>query len=353
MTVCTASMFFWVYDAQKNDLGPAIVAASDRKLTDSGLGISYQGSRFKGSILPSKKLVLVSGDITIHSSILRSLNVDIIGLNLTTLETANIVGSILSKYRMKEAYKKFLSPLNLDENSFFTQQRNMDPSLVIELTNQLQSHQIDAEVIVCGCDDGNEANLYRVDSEGQVTCHSDINFVSIGSGGIHSSAYFMTASYSQVNSYYRALYHTFVAKKRAEVDPYVGTITDMFVINRNNIWQVPENVITILESIYRDYLETQNKIPEDAERKLIEAEKNLTNQPTESVLKTSKLQGRPELADPGGSDETYSDEQTAARRDNAIRRALNTPPQPTKVIVGKGRRASRASTSKEPGSGET
>jgi hypothetical protein len=36
------------------------------------------------------------------------------------------------------------------------------------------------------------------------------------------------------------------------------------------------------------------------------------------------------------SDEQYSPAETALRRDEAIRRALNTPPKPQKEIVGKG-----------------
>jgi hypothetical protein len=40
------------------------------------------------------------------------------------------------------------------------------------------------------------------------------------------------------------------------------------------------------------------------------------------------------------SDE-YSDEETARRRDEAIRRALNTPPKPQKEIAGKSGRPPR------------
>lgn len=36
--------------------------------------------------------------------------------------------------------------------------------------------------------------------------------------------------------------------------------------------------------------------------------------------------------------EQFSEEETARRRDEAIRRALNTPPKPNKELVGKGNR---------------
>jgi hypothetical protein len=39
------------------------------------------------------------------------------------------------------------------------------------------------------------------------------------------------------------------------------------------------------------------------------------------------------------SEQAYSDEEIAKRRDEAIRRALNTPPKPLKELVGKSERA--------------
>jgi hypothetical protein len=39
------------------------------------------------------------------------------------------------------------------------------------------------------------------------------------------------------------------------------------------------------------------------------------------------------------TDEKYSELETARRRDDAIRRALNTPPKPLKEFVGKSKRA--------------
>jgi len=39
------------------------------------------------------------------------------------------------------------------------------------------------------------------------------------------------------------------------------------------------------------------------------------------------------------SDEQYSEEETARRRDEAIRRALNTPPKPNSDYIGKSQRA--------------
>src|SRR5262247_3852727 len=65
MTVCTTSMFVWRYGPE--DLGTALVAASDKMLTDEGLGIEYQGSRGKWAAFGRRLLGLVAGEMAIHS----------------------------------------------------------------------------------------------------------------------------------------------------------------------------------------------------------------------------------------------------------------------------------------------
>jgi hypothetical protein len=280
MTVCTASIFVWIYDQATSDFGGAIIAASDRKLTNLGLGIGYEGSRFKGGFA-NNKLILVSGDIVVHTAILAKFGETIKDRpTISTLETAEAVGQLMRDYKMVEASRLYLSPLNLNETSFIAQQRTMDPSLVLELANQLQRHRIEAEAMVVGIDD-NKASVYSIDINGLVTNHSDIGFASIGSGGIHSSAYFMTTSYTYATAYYVALYHTFAAKKRAEVDPYVGTYTDMFLLNRDVAGQVPRGLIAELEKVYAERIELEKRLPQEAEKRLVEADKNLQSQPSE------------------------------------------------------------------------
>jgi hypothetical protein len=102
-------------------------------LTDIGLGIEYQGSRYKGSVLGKQHMILqhmilVSGDVTIHSAMLLQLAPVLAATaEITTLEMAELCAGFLREYRMKEASRLFLWPLNLDENSFLARQRTMEP----------------------------------------------------------------------------------------------------------------------------------------------------------------------------------------------------------------------------------
>lgn len=273
ITVCTALIYHCLYDATTNDVGGAIIAAFDRKLTDTGLGIGYEGSRFKATFVPNGQMILVAGDIVVHTAIHAKLSILLKERQPpSTSETAKIIGDLICEYRRIESSRLYLSPLNLDADLFLKKQKTMEPSLVIELTNQLQQYKIDVESMVVGVDD-QKASLYRIDAKGLITDHSGIGFLSIGSGGIHSNAYFMMNSYTHNTKYHRALYHTFAAKKRAEVDPYVGPYTDMFLVHRNVTSPIPRKLIDELESIYEDKIKYEDRLIKEAEIRLVEAEK--------------------------------------------------------------------------------
>jgi hypothetical protein len=272
MTVCTASAFLWNYDTQKKDgdYGFAIVAAADRMLTDIGLGIEYESSRWKGVGLGGKQVVLVAGDMAVHSEIMRRLNLHLETNPLgSTHDTAELVAKLLREYRAEDAARQYLAPLSLDAVTFVEGQKLMDTALVRELAREMQNYSLQTEVIVLGVDKKEQASLYRIDPVGIVTNHSDTGFVSIGEGGIHSSAYFMLVPYTHVISYNQALYQTFKAKKRAEVAPGVGMHTDMFLINANGAVTIDRQVIDGLEKLHAEDISRAKKRPADAEKRLI------------------------------------------------------------------------------------
>jgi hypothetical protein len=300
VTVCTASVFYWINDSAKGDFSPAIVSGADRKFTDAGLGIGYESSRFKGAALGENKrrIVLVSGDMSAQTALLKALESEI-GDTDSTEAVANRFGELLGRHRMREASRVYLTPLGLDSETFITRQREMDPASVARLNKQLQDYEIDAEAIVSGVDDGKNAFIYRVDRQGVISNHSSIGFLSIGSGGIHSSAYFMTLPYNHSTTYYVSLYHTYAAKRRAEVDPYVGKATDMFVTtNHGGTSQVPREVMKVLAALYERGLRRERKIAEVADKKLMELHKGLWDQPATPPMNIQEINMAISSSDP-------------------------------------------------------
>jgi hypothetical protein len=254
MTICTASIFKWIYP--DGEVGSGIIAASDRMLSDGGLGIEYEASRWKALILGTKHMVFVAGELTFNSlalsRLVKSFDID---AKPTTRDIADDYGRIVSQCAFERAAKRIVEPLGIaadrwHSNDLRWQEIGLPEGVLSQVLDQLQSERVDCEAIILGCD-GREAHIFRVDNRGIVTLHDDIGFVSIGSGGIHASGYYMQAPYNHMMGYHRALLLTYFGKKRAEVAPGVGRSTDMFLITGDGAGEVSQIELAALGKAFQ------------------------------------------------------------------------------------------------------
>jgi hypothetical protein len=254
MTVCTAAIFLWFYPDET--VGPAIITASDRMLSDIGLGIEYESSRWKVGVLGTHHMILVAGALSFNSLAVSQLTLALRdNPAASTYDIASLYGSIVSKLAFERAFKRILSPLGVQADTHNglkgIEGLNLDSSLLLQLSDQMQAETIDCEAIIVGCD-ARECSLFRVDSRGIVARHDDIGFVSIGTGGIHASGYLMQEPYDHRTGFNEALLTVFLAKKRAELAPGVGRETDMFFVNGDGVNKVDERIMGSLERCASD-----------------------------------------------------------------------------------------------------
>lgn len=250
MTVCAASLFQWNYGVsgqESPDFGPAFIVASDRMMTDQGLNIEYESSRWKAAIVNKTNMVFVAGDFTFLSDAIQHLNKTINSeQDLDTDQIAILLSKSFVEVRNSRMERRYLSPIGVT----FKDIEALRSESYIRIYEELQREQFGVEAIVVGCS-GEKAGLYRLDEFGVITNHIDIGFLSIGSGGIHSSAHLMRQPYSHQSNYFRSLRATFLAKKHAEVSPGVGSATDMFKITKHEVLRIPDQITEHLEKIYR------------------------------------------------------------------------------------------------------
>ncbi len=273
MTVCTASMFYWNSGVDGEDRwGPAFVIASDRMLTDVGLEIEYEASRPKAQTCDGTHMIFVAGDMPFVTEAVvmanRALGND---GGHATVEIARVLGAAFEKVRRSRAAKRYLAPLNLTEDMFEAGLLGHSNGLMMDLADKMQAAHFDAEAMVVGVD-GDVAGLFRIDPYGVVTDHFHIGFLSIGIGGIHSSAQFMNEPYLHSRNYYSSLYSTFVAKKRAEVAPGVGKVTDIFRITRDSVVQIPDPLVRRLEKLHQAQRISDARVTQRAAQKIIQEE---------------------------------------------------------------------------------
>lgn len=166
MTVCTAAIFRWAYDPEEKDVGPAIITAADRMLTDEGLGIEFERFSAKSGHLTDKAMVLAGGSIVVHSRILKEympILTDPIETDIPKI--ADGYGKRIRDYRAERAAEAALSVFKLDNETFVSRQKDLEPKLVMDLANEMRDYRISAEALVVGCDD-RRAHLYHISDSG-------------------------------------------------------------------------------------------------------------------------------------------------------------------------------------------
>src|SRR5262249_17485392 len=72
-------------------------------------------------------------------------------------------------------------------------------------------------------------HIYVADKDA-VSSHDNIGFAAIGGGSWHAESQFMFARYAKWASMARCMLVSYIAKKRAEVAPGVGSETDMWAV---------------------------------------------------------------------------------------------------------------------------
>jgi hypothetical protein len=247
-------------------------------LSNSGLQIEWSGPRWKGAVLDKTHLVLVSGDFAIHSAVIMRAN-DYLKNNpsITTLEIANLIAGLIIDYTMKDAVRLYLAPLGMNEKSFMESSKLMNGEISLDLSNRLILHNVEVEALVLGCDSKNDAQIYKINNNGLVSCHTDFGFASIGIGQVHSDAHFMSENYRHNVGYYRAAYETFCAKKRSELAPGIGVETDMMIVNADGVTPIDLEFIKKMNYLYQKNVSKYKKFSERAERNLMTFDHRRTN----------------------------------------------------------------------------
>jgi hypothetical protein len=223
MTVCIAAICTWPAD---NTLW--IVGASDRML--SAPDIKFEPPQQKIYRFHQSAVALVAGDPYAQASICEE-TFRVLGLKpvLTVKEVAEVYADAFSAYRRQTAEAMYLKPLGLDANSFMDRSQDLKSELVSDLRASMQHQALDAAAIIAGRD-GTGPHLFVVSDPGIVTCADSVAFASIGSGKSHADSYFMLEHHTRNTQFHKALLDTYVAKRRSEVSPTVGTETDLFYI---------------------------------------------------------------------------------------------------------------------------
>jgi hypothetical protein len=252
VTVCIATLFRWNYTEGKGEpnYGFGAITASDRMITAAD--VQYEPQQKKVAFF-GRSIVLVAGDLGIHSQAIRETEHEIRGRQLSPHDVALIYGRKVQGINRRQAANEILAPLGLNSDTFQAQQKDLSESFVNTITAQLQNRRpIDIEALVVGSDEEN-AQIYHVDPYGNDTCLDGVGFGAIGIGAWHAKSRLMQVGHTSSRILAPTLASIFAAKKNAEIAPGVGLNTDMHIVLKDRIFPIWENVMPEMDRLYTKY----------------------------------------------------------------------------------------------------
>lgn len=212
MTICAAVMC----RVDKKRRQDAILCISDRMLT---WGDEYQAqTKHKTKafgLSPANALAFYTGNSNQHFAIVTKTHQRAIGEEITDVE------------KVARWYSRNLKVFEKEEGE-----------------------AADIQAIVAGFDSGGP-HIYRVDEKGYVRCFDDNGYCVIGSGTDLFASYFDRSGYTRFLGMHDALWLMYVAKGIAEADPFVGNVTDIFMICDGDNGRLP-NAAKALKTYHKE-----------------------------------------------------------------------------------------------------
>ena len=248
MTICLAL----ICDNQER-----IVAVADRMVSVEFLSLEFEQQTRKVDQIGNHIVALTSGDALGHTDIIRDATEEIAKMSQPIVrDVAAEVEEQFIQHRQRFAEKSILRRVGLDYSTFLDQQRNLSPEVVSALMSEYQAVKLGIEILLVGVDSSG-AHLYQLEDPGVLTCFDSIGYAAIGSGLPHAEGFLAEADYSPNIPLNRAVWLSYVAKRRSERAPGVGsTYTDIVVLeHESGVRFLDGATLTTLASAYDQYAE--------------------------------------------------------------------------------------------------
>ena len=216
-------------------------------------------------------------------------------------EVADIYVAYYNELRNKRASDIVLSPFSLDHKRFLSEQHMMNSQLVNDLAKELINYQLPSVATIFAGTDPSGTHIYTVRDNG-ADCADNVGFAAIGIGSRHASSQFMFARHAWNSPFANSLLLTYIAKRKSEVAPGVGSGTDMVTVGPGlgTFVQIGDHVITRLEERYREIIDSETSAFSRAKEEIRSYVEELTREAEEARTSASKGQTASEITD-GGS----------------------------------------------------
>jgi hypothetical protein len=195
--------------------------------------IQIEPDQAKVSWMTPSIVILISGDISLQTEILNRVHDEVEARNdhpanpLAVSDLADLYVEQFTKVRKKRAENAILAPLG------FTY-ANLSESMATQLASELWNFELPRVSAIVAGHDSTGGHLWLIDQGAfrhlEAICCDGSGHVSIGIGHNHAQSQMLFARHTRHKPFAETLFLTYLAKKRAEVAPGVGSGTDMFAL---------------------------------------------------------------------------------------------------------------------------
>lgn len=249
MTVCIGALC----SDSTGQAARAAVVASDRMVTLGGL-TEFEHDVPKVTPLASKAVILLAGDTLHGTRVVADLRARLPAESPALEEIAEAAARSYVVLRRQEIESQIFAPRGLTMAEFYQGlQHNLAPQLVNLLDNQVVTFNYGVDFLLAGVDESG-SHLYSVGNPGGAfEDHQTIGFQAIGSGALHALHALIGFGHAPGRSLRETVFHVYAAKRRAEVAPGVGKVTDIVVIRDSGRLSLDRRTIERLEYLYTEY----------------------------------------------------------------------------------------------------
>ena len=241
---------------------PVVILSTDRMITVALKREYEQVEQTKCFAISDYVNVLVAGSSESLLEICATVKQTADERQLTLVrDIARLFAEEFARVRAADSEQRVLAKWRLDWERFHSQQMSFAPEFRARLIADLDSLDCDlGEALIAGVDELG-GHVYRVSDPGVAESCGQLGYGTIGIGAEFAAYEFMVAGYAPTFTWQDTLLLAYFAKKRAEVAPGVGTVTDLWWITRSGTMQIgPQTPIAEgLQSIYGERAEQERR----------------------------------------------------------------------------------------------
>lgn len=255
MTICIASVCEKKY----------VIVAADRMITVTLPNIEYEQTTPKITQITNNCVAATAGSALAYTPIFREARAEIEKASVTDIgQIVDHTKNAYIKMRNKKVDEQILASIGLNLTSFYQMNQALQPSIAQALLQSISKFNYALWILIGGVDD-NGGHIFRMENPGRYECFDVIGFHAIGSGEHHAISTFIANDFESNIDLKHGLAITFEAKKRSEKATGVGPQTDICIVQKDKVTQLPQAMIVELEKTYQEKIKSEKKSRADVD----------------------------------------------------------------------------------------